>query len=162
MDLLDPATRADRLLRRESVVWLGTVGHDDRPNLVPVWFLWDGESVLIASKPDARKVRNVRRRPDVMLAVGDPEDDFDVGLIEARAELVPLSTGALLEAGLQAKYAARLAALGLSAEEFAATYSQVIRVTPSRCLPWHGRSVPASARPAALRSLPLETLAVAV
>ncbi len=148
MDLLNPAARADRLLTRESVVWLGTVDSDGRPHLVPVWFLWDGEAVLIASKPGARKVRNIREHPCVMLGVGDPDGDFDVGLVEARAELTSLTTAALLEAGLREKYAARLEALGLGAAEFAATYSQVIRVTPSRCLPWHGRTIPDSARAA--------------
>ena len=44
------------------------------------------------------------------------------------------------------KYAARMAEIGLSAEEYAATYSQVIRITPDHYLGWHGRSVPHSAR----------------
>ena len=115
-----------------------------------MWFLWDGESILIASKPGARKVRNIREHRCVMVGVGDPEADFDVGLVGARAELTTLSTRRLLDVGLREKYAARLDALGLSGEEFAATYSQVIRVSPSRCLPWHGRTIPDSARVAAM------------
>ena len=43
-----------------------------------------------------------------------------------------------------AKYADRMAALGLSPEEFLATYSQVLRITPTRSLPWHGRTTPRS------------------
>ena len=35
-----------------------------------------------------------------------------------------------------------MAAIGLSRDEFLATYSQVIRITPTRFLPWHGRTVP--------------------
>jgi len=36
-----------------------------------------------------------------------------------------------------------MAAIGLGRDEFLATYSQVIRIRPSRFLPWHGRTEPA-------------------
>ena len=133
-------TRVDRLLRTEPIVWVSTVRPDGLPHVVPIWFWWDGASVLIASKPQARKVANLMERPECMLAVGDADADFDVALIEARAELAELSTQALLEAGLFAKYGERMAAIGLDAIEFASTYSLVLRFTPTRCLPWHGRA----------------------
>jgi PPOX class probable F420-dependent enzyme len=136
----DAAARADCLLRTERVVWLSTVCPDGRPHLVPIWFWWDGMSLLIASKPNARKIANLRAHPECMLAIGDAEADFDVALIEARAELTPIPTGALLEAGLLDKYHDKMAGIGLSPTEFAATYSQVIRIAPIRCLRWHGRT----------------------
>jgi hypothetical protein len=36
-----------------------------------------------------------------------------------------------------------MAGIGLSPTEFLATYSQVIRIVPTRFLPWHGRTTPA-------------------
>jgi hypothetical protein len=39
-----------------------------------------------------------------------------------------------------------MAAMGLSPDQFVATYSQVIRITPTRTIPWHGRSTPRSLR----------------
>lgn len=133
-------TRVDRLLRTEPVVWLSTVRPDGWPHVVPIWFWWDGTSVLIASKPHARKIANLKIRPECMLALGDAEADFDVALIEARADVAEMSTRALLETGLYAKYSARMVAIGLGAAEFASTYSLVLRLTPTRCLPWHGRT----------------------
>src|SRR3954447_5088322 len=82
------AARVSRLLDAEPVVWLSTVRPDGTPHLVPIWFSWDGESVLIASKPHAKKVANLRANPRVMLALGEPEDDFDVGLLEGVAEVL--------------------------------------------------------------------------
>jgi PPOX class probable F420-dependent enzyme len=137
-----PADRIRGFLETEPVIWLATVDRAGHPGLVPVWFWWDGEAVLVVSKPGARKVRNVRDNDRVMLALGDAGADFDVGLIEAHAELVDVSARAVLVAGLAAKYADRMAALGLSPREFAATYRQVIRITPDRPLPWHGRTRP--------------------
>ena len=79
--------RLDRFLTSEPVVWLSTVRPDGAPHLVPIWFTWDGTSLLVFSKPGAQKVRNLRANPVAMLALGEPEDDFDVALAEARVEL---------------------------------------------------------------------------
>ena len=82
------ATRIRRFLEAEPIVWVSTVRPDGTPHLIPIWFWWDGEALLVFSKPDAQKVRNLRANPSVMLALGDVEDDFDVGLVEGRAELL--------------------------------------------------------------------------
>ena len=140
------ATRIRGFLEREPVVWLSTVRPDGGPHLVPIWFWWDGEAVLVFSKPGAQKVRNLRAHPSVMLALGDAEDDFDVGLLRGRAELLESPTSDVLPAAHLDKYAAKLASIGLSAEEYAATYSQVIRIVPEAFLPWHGRTAPRSVR----------------
>ena len=150
------ASRIRRFLEQEPVVWLSTVRPDGGPHLVPIWFWWDGEALLVFSKPHAQKVRNLRERPSVMLALGHAEEDFDVGMFEGTAELLDQPTSDLLPPGHVAKYARQLAAMGLSAEEYAATYSQVLRIVPSRALGWHGRSVPQSARLAGAPGVSIE------
>ena len=140
------AARIQGFLESEPVVWLSTVRPDGGPHLVPIWFWWDGEALLVFSKPGAQKVRNLRAHPSVMLALGDAEDDFDVGLMRGRAELLDRPTADVLPAAHLDKYADKLASLGLGAEEYAATYSQVIRIVPDDFLPWHGRSAPHSVR----------------
>ena len=142
---LSHAARIDGLLRTEETVWLSTATPDGAPHLVPIWFSWDGEQLFVASKPYARKVRNLRENPRLMLALGEPDEDFDVGLVEAEAELPDASTAELLPAGHLEKYAGKMRAMGLTPDEFVATYSQPILIRPTRFLPWHGRSVPASA-----------------
>jgi PPOX class probable F420-dependent enzyme len=138
--------RMRRFLEREPVVWLSTVRPNGAPHIVPIWFWWDGEAILVFSKPDAQKVRNLRDRPRAMLALGDAEDDFDVGLIEGHAELLDRPTSEVLPPAHLAKYASQLDAIGLTADEYAATYSQVVRIILDRPLGWHGRRVPRSAR----------------
>jgi PPOX class probable F420-dependent enzyme len=133
------------MLRSESVIWLSSVAADGTPHLVPIWFSWDGEAVLIASKPHAKKVANLRANSSVMLALGEPDDDFDVGMIQGEAELLEAPAAAVLPAAHLAKYRAQMAAIGLTQDEFLRTYSQVIRVRPTRFLPWHGRTQPVTA-----------------
>ncbi len=130
--------RVQPMLAAEPVVWLSTVRPDGLPHLVPTWFLWDGESMLVFSKPDAVKVRNLRANPRLMVALGRPEEDFSVGLIEAEAQLQPV--GAAVPEAFFAKYAAQLAASGMDADAYRTTYTQVIRIVPTRFLAWHGRS----------------------
>jgi PPOX class probable F420-dependent enzyme len=140
------AARIRRFLEREPVVWLSTVRPDGGPHLVPIWFSWDGEALLIVSKPDAQKVRNMRENASVMLALGDVENDFDIGLIEGRAELLDRPSREVLPASHFEKYAERLAAIGMSPDDYVATYSQVIRIVPNDFLGWHGLTTPTSKR----------------
>jgi PPOX class probable F420-dependent enzyme len=142
----DSAARVGRLLDVEPVVWLSTVRPDGLPHLVPIWFSWDGEALLIATKPHARKVANLRANPRVMLALGEPDDDFDVGPLEGTAEILDAPAREVLPPEHLRKYCDVMDAIGLSAEEYLATYSLVIRVRPTRFFPWHGLTTPASAR----------------
>lgn len=145
------ATRVRRFLETEPVVWVSSVSHDGAPHLVPTWFVWDGAALVIVSKPGAVKVRNLRADPRAMLALGDADDDFDVGLLEATARLSDEPTPLDLPPGFLAKYEARIAGLGLTPAQFARTYSQVIRLVPRKALGWHGRTTPGSVVSAARR-----------
>jgi PPOX class probable F420-dependent enzyme len=145
-----PTPRIDRFLRSEEVLWLSTVRDDGLPHLVPIWFSWDGETILIVSKPGAVKIDAIRVNPRVMLALGDAEEDFDVALIEGRAELPDVPVATFLPESHWRKYARDLAGLGLTREEYLATYSQPLRIRPTRFLGWHGRSTPRGGAPAAI------------
>jgi len=59
--------RVAKQLKAEQVIWLTTVGPGNTPQPRPVWFWWDGTSVLIYSKPKAHKLRHIRRYPNVSL-----------------------------------------------------------------------------------------------
>jgi PPOX class probable F420-dependent enzyme len=124
----------------EGIAWLTTVRPDGAPHVVPVWFLWDSGTFIVFSKPTARKVRNIAAEGRVMLAIGDPAADFDVQLIDGEAHLIDRPAIEVLDARLVAKYGPWMADVSLSPAEFAATYSQVIRVVPTRYLPWRGRT----------------------
>ena len=61
--MIDLATekgaRADERLRADEVAWLITVAADGTPVPTPVWFLWDGTSILVYSQRDKPKLRAV-------------------------------------------------------------------------------------------------------
>jgi PPOX class probable F420-dependent enzyme len=126
-------------LREDPVAWLSSVQRDGRPHVVPVWFHWDGERILAFSKPNARKVENLRDQPSVMLAVGTPGPDFQVELIEATAEIPEADAADLMPEGFGAKYRELLRRANLSVQRFAEVYSQPIVIRPTRFLGYGGR-----------------------
>src|SRR4051812_39993192 len=54
-------------LRDEVIIWLTTVSADGTPQPNPVWFLWDGESVLVYSLPNAARVAHIERNSRISL-----------------------------------------------------------------------------------------------
>jgi PPOX class probable F420-dependent enzyme len=136
-----PDPGVERRLHHEPVVWVTTVRPDGRPHVAPTWFWWDGSAFLVFSKPHAVKVANLAQQPTVMLALGDPATaDFDVLLVEGVASLLPDPTARVLPSAHLAKYRTWLQAIGLGRDEYAATYSQPVRIVPTRFLGWHGRT----------------------
>jgi PPOX class probable F420-dependent enzyme len=134
----DPASPAHRALVDDPVVWLSSVQRDGRPHVVPVWFHWNGEQIVAFSKPNARKVDNLREQPRVMLAVGTPGPDFEVELIEATAELPDGPAAEYVPEGFGSKYRELLRRAGLSLQRFTEVYSQPIVLRPVRFLGYGG------------------------
>ena len=94
---------------------------------------------LVSTKPGARKVQNIRSNPAAMLAPGDPAADFGVLLVRGLAEVVDPPTSDLVPTPFFHAYADRMADIGLSRDEFLATYSLAIRIRPTRYLGRAGR-----------------------
>lgn len=126
-------------LESELIIWLGTVRPDGRPHLIPIWFLWEGETLLFFSQPKTQKIRNMQHMPDVTLALDSASHGEDIVILEGRTELLsdPSITSANLPEYL-AKYQALITQLGWEPAGMAAEYSQAIRVTPTRIRAWGG------------------------
>src|SRR5437762_2879542 len=74
-------------LRDDLIVWFTSVRADGRPHSFPVWFWWDGATILVYSRP-GQKIRNIQQNPAVVLTVDDTKGGEDVVIIEGQAELV--------------------------------------------------------------------------
>lgn len=121
------AERLDRAL----ITWLTTVTADGQPQSSPVWFLRDGERIVVYSLADAPRVRNVRANPRVSLNLNATDDGSEVLTIEGTAVLEdgPPSTDL---PDYQAKYLGLITAYSWTPESFARDYPQRIVITPTR------------------------------
>jgi PPOX class probable F420-dependent enzyme len=129
----------ERALRDSQVLWLSSVSADGRPHVVPAWFVWDEERIVLFSKPNARKVCNLRSHPRAMVALGEPGAEFDVELIEADAETPATIARETMPPAFAAKYRLLLRRAGLTASRFGEVYSQPIVLRPTRFLGYGGR-----------------------
>jgi PPOX class probable F420-dependent enzyme len=120
----------ERRLRQEQVIWLTTVDARLTPQPRPVWFHWDGETVLILSQADAAKVRHVSRNPRVALNFNTNAGGGQVGVLigEARLMAEPLDPQRL--EAYTIKYARGIRDLGMTPESMLAEYRVVLLVTP--------------------------------
>ena len=65
--------QARSVLSQPVIVRLTTIRPDGYPHTVPVWFMLDGEELVLFSLRDNRKVRNVLANPKGCIAIGgDP------------------------------------------------------------------------------------------
>ncbi|HZU65805.1 MAG TPA: TIGR03667 family PPOX class F420-dependent oxidoreductase [Ktedonobacteraceae bacterium] len=122
----------DQRLRSDLIIWLTTVRPDGRPHMVAVWFLWDGEQFLIFSQPNTQKVRNLRHSSHVTLALDNTDGGEDVIVIDGEAELLTDPDINATLAAYKQKYAADFKEMNTTAEEMAKSYSQGIRVRPTK------------------------------
>ena len=135
----DRRSAIEERLRTEPTVWLSSMRPDGRPHVVPVWFNWDGSVFDLFSKPNAQKIRNLREHPDVMLAVGQPAEEWDVELVEGTAAVMVNPTAEVIRPTMFEKYAHLMARAALDTETFVSTYSQPVRITPTRFLGYGGK-----------------------
>lgn len=74
------------LLESAALGHLATVDGEGRPEVNPVWFLWDGEHVLISVLASTRKYRNLQRDPRLAMSLLD--DKHPQRYVEVRGEVV--------------------------------------------------------------------------
>ena len=61
-------------LERESDIWVASADADGLPCLVPLWFVWDGQSVWLSTRTTNPTGRNLRDGRRTRLAFGDTRD----------------------------------------------------------------------------------------
>jgi PPOX class probable F420-dependent enzyme len=119
-----------RRLRAEQTVWLTTVDAQSTPQPRPVWFHWDGETLLIFSRPNAAKVRHIQRQSRVALNFNTDAEGGEVGVLTGTAVVAtePIAPNRL-KAYLR-KYRQGIKDIGLTPASMQTEYSQAILVTP--------------------------------
>jgi PPOX class probable F420-dependent enzyme len=128
----DFGKRIERQLGDERVVWLTTVGRSGTPAPTPVWFLWHDDEILISSEPNKAKLRNVTAHPQVAVNFNATHTGGDVGVISGTAVVDPEPISGEALAAYNAKYADDIAGLGMTPDQFHASYSVLIRITPEK------------------------------
>ena len=144
MPVIDSRTekgaRADARLRTDEVAWLVTVAADGTPVPTPVWFMWDGEAIVVYSQRDKPKLRHIAANPRVALALRTDELGDEITVITGDAVVDATAPSAADFPGYAEKYGALIARLGADPASFAAEYAIPVRITPTRLRQWSANS----------------------
>jgi PPOX class probable F420-dependent enzyme len=128
--------RADRRLRTEQILWLTTVRADGQPQSSPVWFLWDGEALLVFSQPDAQKLRNLAGNPRVAVHLESEGTGDEVLTIDGTAAVDPDAPPSNRIEEYRVKYREGIQAMGITPDELARDFSVALRIRPTRVRAW--------------------------
>jgi PPOX class probable F420-dependent enzyme len=78
--LYDEQARAT--LQQPVIVRVTTISADGYPHTTPVWFILDGDDLLIFGNRDTRKAKNIRTNPKGCLSIGGDPVGVPTYLIE--------------------------------------------------------------------------------
>ena len=127
----DFGVRAERHLIEDQVVWLTTVDIHSKPQPRPVWFLWEGESLLVYSRPQAHQVHHIETNPHVALNFNSDHSGGDIVVLLGEADILKSPVSADLIARYVEKYSQGMKDLSLTPADFSNTYSVAIRILPT-------------------------------
>lgn len=126
-----------RHLKNQYVIWLTTVDSMLTPQPRPVWFLWEDDSFLIFSKPNAYKLRHIAQHPKVALHFNtDETGDKHVIVFSGEASIDARVAPAHQVRAYLKKYKSGILDLHMTPEGFSAEYSVAIRIKPTDVRGW--------------------------
>ena len=132
------ATRPELALEldQELVGWLTTVAPTGQPQSSIVWFLRDGDDLLVYSQAAARKLNNIAANPKIAFNLrGDPPGDR-IASFEATATIDRSPIPAHEVPSYLAKYEGEIVRLGWTPPVFASDYPVLIRLHIDRIRSW--------------------------
>jgi PPOX class probable F420-dependent enzyme len=119
-------------LEEERIIWLTTISEGSMPQPRPVWFLWEGETFLIYSRPNTFKLQHIRKNPGVAINFDSDGRGGDIVVFIGNARIAQDDPSADQVAPYIEKYQGAIQSLQMTPEEFGKAYSVPIRVTPRK------------------------------
>lgn len=128
----DFGKRVERRLQEEWIGWLTTVDSDGVPQPRPIWFLWDGSTFLIYSRPRTAKLAHLGRNSNVSLSLDSDGRGGNIVVFTGEAAVLADPPPAEQVTAYLEKYREGLKRIGMKPKEFADAYSVAIQVRPNK------------------------------
>jgi PPOX class probable F420-dependent enzyme len=121
---------------REIIGFLTAVDPSGQPQTSPVWYIRDGDRLVVYNRPTARRLESIARNPWVAFNLrGDLRAEGAVTM-EGIATVDPTLPPAKDFPGHEEKYAGEIERLGWTPASFSADYRIGLRVTVTRVRSW--------------------------
>jgi len=132
---------AQEVLDARLIAKLATLDADGGVHLVGMWFLWDGEAVLLPTSRKTRKAKNIVRDPRATVMIDDSRGGFDLrGLtLMGRAGLLDGAEALGTNRRIHLKYLTERGRELEPVDRYLATDDVTIRFVPERASAWNLR-----------------------
>lgn len=124
--------RALERLQNEEIIWLTTVTASGKPQPRPVWFIWDGTSIVIYSEHRSWKVTHIKANSQVSLNFNSDEYGGDIHVLLGEAHIDSSTPPAKDNAPYIAKYRRGIAAINMDVASFSERFDTAVRVRVNR------------------------------
>jgi PPOX class probable F420-dependent enzyme len=86
----DLAKKYEKLLAdsTKAFAFLATIMEDGAPQVTPIWFDFDGEYIRFNSARGRVKDENIRRNPEVAIAIVDPGEMYNYLQVRGAVEVI--------------------------------------------------------------------------
>jgi PPOX class probable F420-dependent enzyme len=117
---------------------LATHSRDGGIHIVPMWFVWDGEAILIPTNHATQKARNLERDARASVMIDDSREGFDLRGITmmGEVELVPAPDSFRLNRSIHLKYIGIAERESERIDAYLSTDDVTIRLRPIRAFAW--------------------------
>lgn len=123
-------------LRDSVVIWLTTVRDNGQPQTSLVWYLLEGDEIVVYSKARTARTRNIASNPGVALNLDGDGDGGAVVTLEGTAHIDADAPPSDEHAAYLEKYSQRIASNGWTPADFARDYPVAIRIRLDRGRAW--------------------------
>lgn len=140
----DPLVR--ELLEARLIAVLCTSEPDGAIHAVPMWFVPDGDAIVLATSSASRKVENLALDARATLVLHDSRPGTEIcgASIRGRAEILRGAEAEQLVEAVHARYVAPEALALPAASEFLASDDVALRLVPESAFTWDERGNPAT------------------
>lgn len=130
--------KALRHLKQEYFIWLTTVDSKGTPQPRPVWFVLEGDSLVVYSQPSAFKLKHILNNPNVSLHFNTPDlkGEDDVIVFSGVAKIDPKGESVNKNGPYLRKYRSGIKGLNSTPQQFTQTYSTTIRIKLTSLRGW--------------------------
>jgi len=135
---------ARELLSARLIAHLATLNPDGTPHVVGMWFVWDGEALLLPTSRRTRKAKNVLRDARATVTIDDSRGGFDLRgvTIVGRVDVVEPPRSFDLNREIHRKYVTERGLSLAAVRDYLATDDVTIRLVPERASSWDLRETP--------------------
>lgn len=129
---------AKKQLQKEYFLWLTTVDSTGTPQPRPVWFIREGDTLLVYSQAKAYRLKHIRANPNVAIHFNstDTKGESGVVIFSGKAKIDRKAEPAHKTPAYLKKYKRGIKGLKATPEGFADEYSVAIRITLTNLRGW--------------------------